>query len=542
MSALVPAAGPPVPAAILRQAGREHEVSFICDDATFKLASGLALLGEAAPGPSYRRLQTIYFDTEDGRLRARRMALRLRRTRGGYLMGLKWSPTSPAHSFARGEVEVMVRSPEPDLSLFGEDVRTELGGVLDGAALVPVFATDIRRSVKIVGVGRSAIEVAFDSGNIRAGDRHMPVRDIELELKSGDASDLFRLGLALLDRLPLRLGTRSKAERGAWLLTGVPPGPVGATAPAITSATNADDAIAGVIRACLIQFTANWECFRQGERVEAVHQMRVAIRRLRSALAIFNRTLPCPEFVEFRAEARRLASVMGEARDWDVFGDLVRAGPLAAFPADQGLHVLLQQATARAEAGHRQVEALLADPGTSRFVLALELFVVRRGWRVGDDAGRLAILAAPVGVLASECLGQLDRKARKQGKHFDAMSEEERHELRIRLKNVRYAAGFFGHVFDQGRSAREFGKRVAYLQDLLGHLNDATVAGELLQMSGARDDPETAYAAGIMSGWYRRAVGDHERELRRAWVKFQEAPRFWRSRRPERSARRKDSG
>ena len=71
--------------------------------------------------------------------------------------------------------------------------------------------------------------------------------------------------------------------------------------------------------------------------------MKVSMRRLRAALAMFNRFFPCSEFLALRAEARRIASAMGQARDWDVFLDHVRSGPGVGFAGDPGLTVLQER-------------------------------------------------------------------------------------------------------------------------------------------------------------------------------------------------------
>ena len=88
-----------------------------------------------------------------------------------------------------------------------------------------------------------------------------------------------------------------------------------------------DDAVEVVISSALCQFVANWPAMTETQHPESIHQMRVALRRLRTALAFFDRVLPCAEFRVFRAEAKRIASALGPARNWDAFRELVEDGP-----------------------------------------------------------------------------------------------------------------------------------------------------------------------------------------------------------------------
>jgi inorganic triphosphatase YgiF len=81
--------------------------------------------------------------------------------------------------------------------------------------------------------------------------------------------------------------------------------------------------------------------------------MRVAMRRMRSILGVFHRAFPCAEFVQFRQEAKLIAAALADARDWDVFIDLVAKGPLAAFPNDAGLPLLLLDAEKHRETGYK---------------------------------------------------------------------------------------------------------------------------------------------------------------------------------------------
>ncbi len=360
------------------------------------------------------------------------------------------------------------------------------------------------------------------------------LREIELELKSGDPSALFDFGLALVDALPVTLGFRSKAERAAQLLSPGPPLPVRATPAAFTAQTPMDEAIGAMLRNCLSQFTGNLPALESGDAIEAVHQMRVSMRRLRSALGLFNRFFPCSDFDALRAESRRIGAILGEARDWDVFVEIIRSGPLARFGDTPGFHKLLNAAQARADAGHTAVSLMANDRVMTRFALSLERFVARRGWRNGVPEDHLLWLAEPVEGIAAKSLDRLHRKLRKRGRHFGSLTPEARHALRIALKHMRYATQFFGHLFHPSSAAERYGRRAAAVQDLLGQVNDARVALRLTKELDFGADAEFAYAAGVVAGWCGRgSIGD-EPGLREAWRSMLKADRYWRRDREER--------
>ncbi|MCX7329634.1 MAG: CYTH domain-containing protein, partial [Hyphomicrobiales bacterium] len=210
MSSIVPVQPNPLPvpvaASVIRDARREQELKFLTDSVGLKRALALKLPGEEQGPAVTRRLQTVYFDTPDGLLRRKKVALRMRRIRGGYLTTLKWTPDNEG-AVARGEIEVMVRHPLPDLDVFGPDVRNQLLRLTKGRPLEPACATEIRRTARTIRIGGSTLEIAIDNGFVRAGEARLPLREIEIELKDGDPDDVYQLGLTLLDLLPLRLGT-----------------------------------------------------------------------------------------------------------------------------------------------------------------------------------------------------------------------------------------------------------------------------------------------------------------------------------------------
>ncbi len=134
------------------------------------------------------------------------------------------------------------------------------------------------------------------------------------------------------------------------------------------------------------------------------------------------------------------------------------------------------QRVAKADAGHAAVLHLANARAATPFALSLERLVSRRGWRSVIAEDRHLGLAEPVVLFAERSLDRLDHKLRKRGWHFRSLSSEARHALRIAMKHMRYATEFFGHLFHPTRAAKRYAEKAAALQDLLGELNDATIA------------------------------------------------------------------
>ena len=511
----------------LASAGVERELKFIVDRRTLKAALAAPLLGGDARPPKWRKLRTVYFDTDAGDLSRARVALRMRRAGGGWTLGLKRAAPEDRGAFEREETEVAAPSGKPDLTLFGGSIAREITDLTGAKPLGPQFGSEIRRATRTIEANGAAIEVAFDAGFLFAGEKRAPAAEIELELEVWRAAALIDLGLALIEAFPVRLGFESKAERAHALMADEPPEPVRADGPPLRPDTTLDEAIAAVMRSCLAHFLGNLPALEGGDKVEAVHQMRVAMRRLQSALSLFGRAFPRAEFEALRAESKQIAALLGEARDWDVFVERLREGALARFADEPGFDRLRNAAEARAAAGHAAVARLVGDQAVSRFVLRLERLAATRGWRdgAGDDAR--AALDRPALAFAARSLEALDRKVRRRGRRFRSLTPESRHALRIAMKHMRYATEFFGALFPRKSAAERTLRKAAALQDLLGELNDAAIAERLVKTLDLATNPRAAYAAGLAAGWCaRQSVGDAE-ALKKAWRGFIKAAPFW---------------
>ncbi len=508
---------------------RELEIKLSTDSVGLKAAfESRALGGAHGKAPAARSFVSTYFDTPDRVLSTRRIVLRSRRSgRSAPLIGVKWPPKSNGDVFSRGEIEARGRAGELDLSLLGEEIAAELGQIIGERTLEPQFETRIKRRTRLITAGAARIEIAFDDGEIVAGDRRAHVAEVEFELKSGDAADLYDLAIRALEAAPLRLDVASKSERGFRLVDGLVSTPVKAREPSFAPGATLDDAIASVVGNTLAHFLANLASLRESDDPEAIHQLRVGLRRMRSALGMFNRLIPCGEFDAFRAEAKRIATALGPARECDAFSDLLAAGPRRAS-ADGSVFAAIDAALSkRRQALYAEARDLIDAKENAAFALKLQAFLSRRGWR-NAAGGSSPALAAPVKQFSSQTLNRLRKRVLKRGRKLVSLPDVERHQVRIALKNLRYAAEFFGGLYGDPGNYRSYLRAVSRLQDIFGAHNDAAGAQSLLDALGARAEADTAFAAGVVLGWCERHAEIAETELDEAWRRFKRLDPFWR--------------
>jgi inorganic triphosphatase YgiF len=495
------------------------------------------LRGPAAAAPRVNLLENVYYDTADLRLRKRGLAFRVRRDGGRFIQTVKTGDTAASAVLSRGEWEGEVPSPEPQPDRVDDpQIRAALGLLLPGE-LRPLFTTRVRREILELNgtdaAGRlKVIEAAFDRGEIAAADAREPLAEIELELREGSPAALFDLALALQEVAPTRIETRSKSARGYALATGRRPAWVRAEPLDLAAAMTVEDALAAVLGSCLRHWTVNEAAAIDGSDAEGVHQMRIGLRRFRSALTVFGDLLPASQLAWLEEEARWALNALGPARDWDVFLANLLAPLEAARPEDADMAALRGVACERQAQAYRQLREALASPRYTRFLLRLGGWLEDRCWRSDAlGAAQDEALAQPLVALADRLLALRHRQVLKRGKGFKKLATAERHELRIAVKKLRYTTEFFRGLYPTRRS-KGYLAALRDLQESLGHLNDVAVAEHLLtSLSGKSARSHGARrlerATGKVIGWYDRALLDFEPDMRRTWKSFAAAKPFW---------------
>ena len=469
--------------------------------------------------PSDRRLKTIYYDTTDQALGREGMTLRVRREGRTFVQALKAVDISPSRC-REWEAPVPTMAPVP--SMIADRLPEALRAAFGANGLRPIFTTTFRRRPRVLDMAGASVEVAFDQGVIEAGDHRVTVSEIELELKSGVRAVLYELALQLLDHHAFKLGVQSKSDRGYALALNA--APVSAKAPPthLHPETAIGEAFAQIFCAAHAHVLANQAAAEDGRDPEGVHQMRVGLRRLRSALSLLRPIVPSSTLEALRADAEWAASALGDARGWDVI--LAETLPeVAAGCADDGWDRLKDAAEVlRAQAYVKARETLSAERHT-RFQLMLGAWIERKAWQT-NGGGSIAMFDEPMVSFAACTLSELHRKVLKRGRHFRHLTPEARHKLRLAVKKLRYAADFFLTALGHRRIGKHYLRRLGELQDQLGRYNDMAVTEHFVErLVEVPLEGSARQAAGIILGWQARGLIASVPTTLAAWRGFCEA-------------------
>ncbi len=446
----------------------ELKLELAPDDLDRFAASGL--LGEPV---SVENQRSVYFDTRARDLFQSGFTLRIRTVGAARTQTIKATGAS-ASVFARPEWEQPLAGDEPVV-----DHTTPLAAQFDLEAgdLAAHFTVDVERSTWNVEQDGAEIEVVLDRGLITAGTRQTAIGEIELELKNGDPKALFTLARRIEAIVPIRFGVMSKAERGFRLIDAEQM--VFKAEPVeLDREMRVTKSFRTVALACLRHHRLNEDVLRARQNPEALHQARVALRRLRSAFSLYRDLLQDDESERLKGELKWLAGVFGKARDVDV---------LLARAAQPELGERLK--TARAA---RYADLFEALDGSRGRALMLDLYEwLHCGLYLSAPPAEFRDRTAAD--FAEAVLDRERKKLKKHGRALAKVDDEERHEARKDAKKLRYAAEFFAALFDDKRGARRhkrFIGAMSALQDELGTLNDLVSAPHVLCEIGLQDHPD----------------------------------------------------
>lgn len=291
----------------------------------------------------------------------------------------------------------------------------------------------------------------------------------------------------------------------------------------LSAETTAEDAFVVIINAALNHAKANLPASQAGQ-IEGVHQMRVAFRRLRSGLKLFRPLIPRAASATLVEEIRWLNEWLGPARDWDVFLEEGLPPIFARFPRKRGLLLFRPKAEAIRQRHHRHLKTALTEPRYQALTAYCANWLESRAWQTSLSDAQRTQLAEPAARFAASVLERHHRKVLKRGAVFARASAEERHALRIRIKETRYALDFFASLYSEAL-VKPYQSALAKLQDCLGIMNDIVVADRLLDEAGL---PSSAAARQVIDGWYGCRLDSQEDEFATLWQQFMACERPWR--------------
>ncbi|MET0981390.1 MAG: CYTH and CHAD domain-containing protein [Telluria sp.] len=456
--------------------------------------------------PTTEQLHARFFDTADCRLQEQGLSLRVRSKSGGWVQTLK-RDGKPGGAFERDEWEMAVPGPEPDLAaLLGDAglpgaVARLLKRLRHDGALQEKFAVRVQRETWQLRMADAQVEMVLDDGAVTCGGASAPVSEIEFELHSGDKAALYALAAELAGYISVHVSSESKSARGYALCKGRPEAPHKAGTIALSRRLNVEAGVQAILASCLQHAGANVRGVLETDDPEYLHQVRVGLRRFRSALKLFEPLVALPE--PLAAELSWLGEVLGGARDHDVLA-LTTLPALAADVDGAGqeqLRPLLERAVAAA-AEHRSVlREAMHSPRYGQCMLALHEWVDCARWRQAASDEQKAALRKPLIKFARKAVEEGHARIRKRGRGLHRHDATALHRLRIACKRNRYAVEFFRDLARDKPAARYI-KALSALQDTLGQRNDMSVALTLLPALGgdaAALAAPTAFAMGYLS-------------------------------------------
>lgn len=304
--------------------------------------------------------------------------------------------------------------------------------------LRPVFETRVRRTIYPIKHADGEIEVSLDRGQIIADGRSRPLYEVELEVKRGEPSELFRLVRQLALRAPLTLSTKSKAERGYELLIDEVSPPVKAIAVHLPPNQSTTAAFQIIARACVRQLLANVPALQAGDP-EGLHQVRVSLRRLRAAMSLFGTLLHGNQIAALKSELKWLTGECGPARELDVFMQhLVKL--FARRHRGKGVSALHDDVRNRRENAFSRAQAAINTARFRALLLDVVTWIEIGDWTCANDDLRRTMRGRPIARTAAKELRRRCSKILKRGKRLDTLSPKKRHKLRIAAKKLRYAS------------------------------------------------------------------------------------------------------
>jgi triphosphatase len=474
---------------------------------------------------SKQRLVSTYFDTADFRLLRHRVALRVRKVGAKRIQTIKMAPSADTGVLARREWERELFADHPDLSNVDDrELRKLMAGDRFERELKALFVTDIERSTLPLAINGSTIELALDVGAIKSDRGTVPVCEAELELKSGDIDGVYTLARELNKAFPCVIEPMSKAQRGYALVSESPPAARRAERLHLPRDISVGEVFVRVGRNCLLQLRANEASLRALASPEAVHQFRVAVRRLRSALSAFRRVLDPQSRHRVAKDLRWIAKQCGPAREWDVFRSNFLKPLRAQLPQEPALRSFANEVADAHAASYKKIMTMLASPRYTDALLRIEAW-----WESHAGASGLG-LDQKASDFAYDALKKLHRKLMKAGDHLSKLDEEGLHQVRIRGKKLRYTAEFFESLYPR-KLAKTYLVALAGIQDHLGSLNDGAVVRHQLRDIEKRapkmDNAVMSRATGLITGWSSARIDSDLQGLPEAWADFVAAKPFW---------------
>ncbi len=500
----------------------ETEIKFTLDaDNARRIPSARLVRNHTERIKPGRRYLSTYYDTRQHLLRKSGVTLRVRQVDGRYEQTIKIPIEGSVGMLNFEEWTIPLPCELPNLSLFDPAVTARFNPRRREVNLMPVFTTDIDRTVIELGFRDSRIELALDQGRITGhgkSARAVDVRELELELLSGSPVDMLDFALALNDDFEIHPEHRTKAQRGyALVRRSLRPRAVKAKHVLLDARMSAGQAFHKIMADALQQLFLNERPTIEG-MPPGIHQARVSIRRIRAALRAFKRVLPYDKRKAFNGEFRWFQHRLAPARDWHVFYS-------ETLPR-------IQDNKPNARVIVERLKKLALTERRRATGDAVEVFKTRRYTRLLLQFQRWLLSldpeAPPLDLPVTEFAVAVMKKSRRylltDLRPLSRMTEDEVHELRKRGKKARYATEFFCDLWT-AEQVKDAVEPMEKLQDLLGEANDASVARQVLAAVPPRVLQSSAFA--LVHLWSDEQNRRCIKSGQAIWRQIHRTPPFW---------------
>lgn len=486
-----------------------------------------------------QRLSAYYFDTPNQDLAKKGIALRIRFEDSQWVQTLKTAGDGVAKRVELNTVLSLTGTPDtldvsslvPDVSMITEQaVVAQLTSIMPldelAQALTVQYFTDVQRTSRQIKKNNSRIEIAYDIGKVGIGHLNSQkpannpgltqsdIHEIEFELLEGDPSDLIEVAKTWCKKYKLYLSTVTKAQRGSLLLANkqfAEPVKADLAVLQLHKGISQFAFLQAVINNCLVQILPNASAIAEGSPDgNLVHQLRVGIRRLRTALKHFKFA---QDYIDpnWLMVLKQTFSLLGEYRDKEILQ--IKTQPL--LEAVGAPHVEWSTAV-----DIMPIDAVRANDFQ---ILLLELIGFTHLPVPADSPKAKATVAKKLQKLFTAIAAASDK--------FASLDTESQHGVRKDLKSLRYVSEFAAPLFasqNNGKKGKKATKLNAFLQylepaqDVLGEYND-NVVGHANYLEKAKTDPNALFAVGWFSG--REQASAEQCAVSLKTVK--NAPKFW---------------
>ena len=360
----------------------------------------------------------------------------------------------------------------------------------------------------------------FDLGRLIVNDKEEDISEIKLKLKSGNAGRLFDLALELQDAIPLNVEHLTQAQRGYAYYRYSPPQVIKAQLPTLTRKMNANIAFKEIVWECINQLQLNQNVVLHTSDIEGVHQMRIALRRLRSAFSLFKLILGNKKCAFILSELKWLSDILGKARDIDVLLTQTIPSITTQYKHDQGLLTLQQLALKRQIKVYDFIRDALLSQRYNCLLLTICSWLENEKWKETKKHYKLI-------TVATRTLNKFHKQLLGHNDNLTDMSPEYRHATRIASKRLRYLAEFFTNLYP-AKDGTKFIRILTQVQECLGQINDITVAERLLdELKGSQPEAQTKQAIQLFKQWNTSSATDNIAKINPIWKQLTTTKPFW---------------